>query len=255
MPTTPHPRSGPALPAIALLTLVAACTSGSAAASSTSTVVTTSPSPSTQTTVVSTECSQGPATPPAGSASGQIVDLDGDGRPDTLWVSTAASGEVRVGVITSSGQTAIRNWDSASPVMRSVMAIDVNPETPPLLLADDGRLVDVWDFSDCGLVDVTNNEGAPYVFSLGFGPIGTGVGCEMVDGRQELVGYDITSRAANSVDWTATVVGVEGTGARNGTTVSGTYSSPADDAAIARLSSVSCGTQTIEADGIGTRTG
>lgn len=184
-----------------------------------------------------------PSVMPAGAAQGPVADVDGDGRPDTAWIATEASGEVRVGIVTAAGGRAERAFTSASPVTRSILVVDVNPDTPPLVLANDGRTVQLWAVIDCSIVDVLNKSGQPYTFSLGFTDIGTGVGCDTVDGRQELVGLDTGEAQGNSVPWTSTVVEVRGNQARNGEVVSGTYTrgTPAEDAAIERLHGVTCG--------------
>lgn len=193
-------------------------------------------------------CSGGPAAIPAGAARAPVVDVDGDGRPDTGWILTEPSGAVRVGIATAAGGGFERAFTSASPVTRSILVLDVNPDTPPLILANDGRTVRLWAVIDCSPADALNKSGQPYTFSLGFTDIGTGVGCATVNGRRELVGLDAGEPEGDTVPWTSTVVEVRGNQARNGTVSSGTYTRGPDDAAIQRLHGVSCGdTQPITA--------
>lgn len=230
-------------------TSAGAASSGGSAASTPSTGTPASPpssaSPSASPTGGSgtgAGCTGGaPSVIPAGAARGPVADVDGDGRPDTAWIATEASGEVRVGIITAAGGRAERAFTSASPVTRSILVVDVNPDTPPLVLANDGRTVQLWAVIDCSIVDALNKSGQPYTFSLGFTDVGTGVGCETVDGRQELVGLDTGEPQGDLVPWTSTVVEVRGDQARNGSVASGTYTRGADDAAIERLHGVTCG--------------
>ena len=250
---------------VACVLVVAACSGQSSSATPATTepqaivttaVGTTSPattSPATTspaTTGEGTACTSGSTVVPAGAVSRQIIDVDGDGRPDTAWIGTDASGTVMVGVVTAAGGGTERAFDSASPVSRSILAIRVNDATPPIFLADDGRTVLLWAFVDCSLSDADNVQGNPYEFSLGFADIGTGVGCAAVDGTNQLVGLDATDLGNGSVDWSSTVVTVSGDQARNGTVTTGVYTSPGDDAEIALLHTVTCGDLTIPKDGL-----
>jgi hypothetical protein len=239
---------------IALTLVVAACsatTSSTTTTPPTSITTTSAAASSTSTsTGAPTGCTTGPTTIPADATIKQVVDLDGDGKPDTAWIATDASGVTKVGVVTAAGGGTERAWDSASPVMRSVLVVHVNDATLPLFLADDGRMVQLWAFSDCSIADVLNVQGSPYEFSLGFTDYGTGVGCATVEGVRQLVGLDVTGQSGNTVDWTSTVVTVTGLEALNGAVTTGTYTSPADDSQIELLHTVSCGDQTITKDGI-----
>jgi hypothetical protein len=73
--------------------------------------------------------------------------------------------------------------------------------------------------------------------------VGTGIGCIDADGdgHRDLVGLDEQVAVAGKVPWTRTIVTLHGTEARNGAKSSGTYTSPADDQAIALLHQVTCG--------------
>lgn len=227
----------------------AAATTESGGAGQTSTnppssATTTPTSPTTASTAgADAGCIGGSAAIPAGAARAPVVDVDGDGRPDTGWIVTEASGAVRAGIATAAGGGFERAFTSASPVTRSILVLAVNADSPPIVLANDGRTVQLWAVVDCSIVDALNRSGQPYTFSLGFSDIGTGVACETVDGRQELVGLDTGEPQGDSVPWTSTVVEVRGNQARNGSVSSGTYTRgvPADDAAIERLHGVSCG--------------
>jgi len=239
-----------ALIALAVAALVASSCSMTSADTTSASHTTTSASTTTSTTVTASECTSGSADIPAGATSKQVIDLDGDGRPDTAWIFTDASGATTVGVATAAGGGTERVWSSASPVMRSMLIVDVNESTSPLFLADDGRTVQLWAFENCTIVDVMNVQGHPYEFSLGFTDHGTGVGCATIDGVRQLVGLDVTNQTDSTVAWSSTVVNVTGTEARNGTVTTGTFRRPADNAAIDLLHTVTCGDQTIVDDGI-----
>jgi hypothetical protein len=162
----------------------------------------------------------------------------------------AADGKVTVGITTAAGGGMQRVWDSASPVVRSILIVRPNEATPPLVLADDGRSVNLWAVVDCKIGIVTDSAGAPYTFSHGFTDFGTGVGCDQVAGTNQLVGLNITDQADDAITWTSTVVSVRGLIAKNGAQRSGTYERPADNAAIERLTETTCGDQTIENAGL-----
>jgi len=211
---------------------------------------TTAAEPST--TAAPTGCT-GPAPEVSQPANeGEVVDVDGDGRPDTAWLASPADGRRELGVRTAAGGGAKVDIDSASPVALTLLVADAD-ETPPVeLFVSDNRGVQLWAFDDCELQPVTNPEGQPYLFDLGLRGYGTGVGCADVDGdgRRDLVGLNITASDDTTVDWSRTIIERDGLQASNGATDSGTYTRPADDARIELLNGVSCGELTMDADGI-----
>jgi hypothetical protein len=195
-------------------------------------------------------CRTGPSTVPAGAVTKTVIDVDGDGRPDTAWIARGADGRTTIGVVTAAGGGAVRPFESASPVTRSILVADADDGGPVEVFASDGRSVQLWAFTGCDLVDVRDAQGAPYVFSLGFSGIGTGVGCVAIDGRKRLVGLDVTSDRGDTVEWSRTIVELQGATARNGATSSGTFTRPADDHTIDLLHQVTCGQLTMAADGL-----
>jgi hypothetical protein len=176
-----------------------------------------------------------------------LGDIDGDGRADTFYVGMGDGDLRRFGVITASGHRSEWCVHNASPLEPEILGvIDADQDGRPEVFVNPGRLVDVLVFADGRLQPYLNKEGQPYELSIGFGPVGTGVGCIDVDGngRRELVGLDQKDLGNGKVQWTRTVITLQGTQARNGAKDSGTYTSPADDHAIALLHEVTCGDDT-----------
>ncbi|WP_073419126.1 hypothetical protein [Geodermatophilus nigrescens] len=216
-----------------------------AAPSSTSASATPSPTPASDDPA---GCPvDGAAGVPDGAASRPTIDVDGDDRPDTAWIADAGDGEVRFGVATASGGGASAPFPSASPVTRSVLVADVTGEGELVALADDGRQVLLFALSGCEIVPVTDPEGAPYAFDLGFTGYGTGVGCVDVDGDgvRDLAGLDA---ADDGTGYTATAVRLDGPRASN-TDVSITVSD-APPAQVEAARSVTCGDLSLLDDGV-----
>jgi len=235
--------------------LVSECSSddddqnSSSTSTATSTTATTSTAPTTTATSASpvttaTACTTGDHTIPTGAVTRPTIDVDGDGQADKAWIVTG-NGTTTFGIATSAGGGATVPFDSASPVMRSALVVDADGKPPAEILLDDGRSVQLYAFDACRIVPITNPQGQPYVFSLGFTEVGTGVGC--ADGH--LLGLDAKINGS-SVDWSRTVIDLDGTHAENGAVTTGTYQSPAEDAAIAALHTVTCGDATIANSGV-----
>jgi len=162
---------------------------------------------------------------PAGSDSGEVADLDGDGRPDAVWMAATSEGRRTLGVTTAAGGGSTVDIDSAGPQALRVLVVDADEQPPTELFVSDGRGVLLYAFAHCAVAPVTNPEGQTYAFDLGFRGTGTGVGCVEAGGGRRLVGLNVTSDE-------------------------GTFTHGPDDAAIDLLHAVSCGGLTMAADGI-----
>jgi hypothetical protein len=188
---------------------------------------------------------------PAGARSAPTVDVDGDGRPDTAFITTSpdSSGGVAFGVRTASGGVFSATHRSASPVARSVLFADVTGHGEVVALASDGRQVQLWAVSACELVPEQNAQGQQYAFDLGFTGYGTGVGCVDAngDGTTDLVGLQFVAEPQGPGTIRRTIVVLTGRQARNGATDT-VVVTRADLAEEAR--SVSCGDVTMAADGV-----
>lgn len=190
---------------------------------------------------------------PAGAVSKPTIDVDGDGRPDTEWISPSpdASGGVPFGIRTASGGVFSASINSGSPVARSVMFADVTGHGEIIALASDGRSVRLFAVSNCQLVPEKNLQGQQYTFDLGFTGFGTGVGCVDAngDGTTDLVGLKYVPASNGEGTIQRTIVTLNGPNARNGATdtVTATNANMVDEA-----HSVSCGDQSLAANGVST---
>jgi hypothetical protein len=189
---------------------------------------------------------------PAGATSKPTVDVDGDGRRDTAFITGPDStGAVTYGVRTASGGVFSAPFTSASPQPRSVLFADVTGHGEVIALVSDGRQVDLLAVSACQLVPEKNAQGQQYAFSLGFTGYGTGVGCVDAnrDGVTDLVGLKFVPEPQGAGTIQRTIVVLTGPQARNGATdtVPVTRASMADEA-----HAVTCGDLSMAADGVST---
>jgi hypothetical protein len=240
--------------ALLLGSALGGCTSGSDdAASGTSAppaTMTTEAAPPSSSATPGTGCpataSGRPTGVPSTADSKPTLDVDGDGRPDTVWIDdeTAVGGGFPFGVSTASGGDFYENFASASPVERSVLVADVTGKGEFIALASDGRAVQLWAISKCSLVPVLNAQGQQYTFDLGFTGFGTGVGCADIDGDgvRNLVGLQVDGTSI-----TSTAIDLDGRTATNGTSRTIADAGPA---LVDAASQVTCGDLTMAANGV-----
>jgi hypothetical protein len=248
--TSPVRRTRSLLPVLALATAaalaLAGCTGDDPAAP-----VTVGPPASTAPSEPSPASAAGCAPTgtgvPAGAAAAETIDLDGDGLPDTLWIS-GTDGTRTLGVTTATGATFTHLVDLAGPAGASALAVHPDPATLPGVLLTDGRLADLLLVDDCALVDATDAAGAPWQFDLGFTGYGTGVGCLDLtgDGTTTLVGLNATGDGSTV---TRTAIDLTGTVAAAGVSDTVTLD-PGDQAAIDSAHQITCGDRTLAADGV-----
>jgi hypothetical protein len=178
--------------------------------------------------------------------------VDGDGRPDTLWIGEGpgADGFVPFGLTTAAGGTFSAPIETTSPDGRSALVADVSGDGDLVALASDGRQVLLYGIGSCALVPLRDAAGRQYSFDLGFDGTGTGVGCVDVDGdgRRDLARLqavrDLQGGVA-AVD--RTLVRLDGGTAVDGATTSVPVTGPAEaDAA----SAVGCGELTLAGNGV-----
>jgi hypothetical protein len=190
---------------------------------------------------------------PAGATTAPAIDVDGDGRDDTAWLSGATGGERRFGITTASGATFSTPFSSASPIAASALAFEPDGQLPAYALISDGRIGSLWLLADCRITAVVNVQGDPYTFDLGgFTGYGTGVGCIDADGdgRRDLVGLLAESVDASTTRIKRTIIELDGARGSNGVSDEITAHSPHDDAEIESARSVSCGELTLDRNGV-----
>jgi hypothetical protein len=183
---------------------------------------------------------------PDGAHTGATADLDGDGRPDTLWLSGGTPR--RLGVETASGAVFSTEFTSAAPQAASALGARLGDGTAVVLL-DTGRAVPLYAVIDCALVPTANVQGQQYTFDLGFTGYGTGVGCAELRRGLQLVGLKAESTDSGT---TFTVIRTpielddHGASARNGQDEVVAEGVSADDPAVTTAQSVTCGMATAQ---------
>ena len=190
---------------------------------------------------------------PAGTNTKPTIDVDGDGRPDTAFISTQPDPQTgfTFGVRTASGGLITASMGlSASPVERSVLFADVTGHGEVIALASDGREVQLWAVSACRLIPMQNIQGQQYLFDLGFTGYGTGIGCADAngDGVRDLLGLKlVTDPGGRPVSIERTIIRLNGPHASNGPRFTLRSPTPAQ-AALA--TSITCGDLTMAANGV-----
>ncbi|NAZ75278.1 hypothetical protein GTQ99_07550, partial [Kineococcus sp. T13] len=181
---------------------------------------------------------------PAGAGSATTVDLDGDGRPDALWLADVG-GRRELGVSTTGHGTSSVAFTSAAPQRASASAA-VLASGAPVVLLDTGRSVQLYAYRAEGpaLVPVRDARGEQYSFSLGSTPYGTGLTCLAQPDGLHLYGEDATSDAAGtswSVTRTEVTVSAEHSRADDGASTTVGTGLAADDPAVRAARGTTCG--------------
>ncbi|MFD6135805.1 hypothetical protein [Isoptericola sp. NPDC060257] len=211
-----------------------------------------SPDPSSSpTTTGAAGCAETDDGTPEGADTHEVVDVDGDGEPDTAWLTGGA--ERRFGITTASGATFSAAIDSASPQRASavVNVVAAGDSTAPIALVDTGREVLLFSAADCDLAATQNLAGAPYTFDKGFTGQGTGVGCTAVDGALHLAGLNATSAEGSSFTVTRTFVDLDDAAlnASNGDEATVADDAGPDDPVVVTAQETSCGEAVVGEDG------
>jgi hypothetical protein len=189
--------------------------------------------------------------PPADASAHEIVDVDGDGRPDTAWLTGGA--DRAFGITTASGATFSAPVESASPVPASavVNVVAAGDGTAPVALVDTGREVLLFSAADCAVTPTQNAQGEPYTFDKGFTGFGTGVGCTEVDGTLHLAGLNAVSDdgAAFTVSRTFVDLDAAARTATNGQEETVAQDAAPDDPVVTTAQETSCGDLVAGEDG------
>jgi hypothetical protein len=184
---------------------------------------------------------------PAGASATQIVDVDGDDRRDAMWLDR----DRNLGIITAAGGAARVEIKSAAPTRIGALAVNADRRGPVELLVSDGRTVQLFVFDDCDIQPVVNTrDGKPWLFDRGFRGTGTGVGCVDIGGQRKLVGLNIEKHGRDTVEWSRTVINLDGRSATAGPRDEGSFERPKNDLGIELLSQITCADLTMVDDGV-----
>jgi len=178
---------------------------------------------------------------PAGAASAQIADVDGDGENDTAWYDETSS-PFTYGITTASGATLTLPDDLAGPGQHSGWTAALHNGVVVTVL-DDSRGATLHAIVECGFVTPIGVDARPYTFDMqNTHDNGTGVGCLEVDDGLELNGLQVTQNRDDSYSLLATGISVstDGLTAINGYTAV-SASLPADDPRVSAAQTSSCG--------------
>lgn len=177
---------------------------------------------------------------PEGAATSEVVDVDGDGRADTAWITGGA--DRTFGITTASGATFSAAVESASPIGASAVVNTVGADLTPIALVDLGRQAQLFSLDGCAVTQTVDDGGQPYVFDRGFSDQGTGVGCTDVDGVLHLAGL-LATEEGDSWTVTRTLVDLTPSGdvATNGAVDVVAEGAAATDAVVTTAQEVSCG--------------
>ncbi|WP_426593943.1 hypothetical protein ACPPVS_00390 [Cellulomonas sp. McL0617] len=204
-----------------------------------------SPAPEPTTTTQSSSpsavagCAPNGVAVPTGAHEVEVVDIDGDGRSDTAWISPGA--DRRFGITTASGATFSIAIVSASPVPASAVVNLVQTDKLPIALVDLGREAFVYSLAQCQVQTVANAQGQPYTFDRGFAGVGTGVGCSGTD--LDLAGLNAVTAADGTYTVTRTFVTLDADArhATNGSPAQVATGAASTDPVVTTAQKVTCG--------------
>lgn len=191
-------------------------------------------------------CEPTDADVPAGAATGESADLDGDGEADELWLG--GDQERMLGVRTASGAVFSVEFSAGAPQAAAALGQRLG-DGSAIVLLNTGRSVGLYAVIGCELAPTMNEDGEPYTFDLGFTGFGTGVGCVDLGGGLKLVGLFAESDESGE-QFTVTRTAIElddaGSSASNGETETVATDVGPQDPEVVSAQEVSCGETTAE---------
>ncbi|MCJ1687457.1 hypothetical protein [Rathayibacter sp. VKM Ac-2927] len=198
--------------------------------------------PSSAPPASSTGCIPNDTPVPAGVATAEIGDVDGDGRADQAFYDE--DGGFDYGIRTASGATFLQQDTLAGPATHRGWTVAVSPTLAATVLSD-GRTAALFAFTDCAFVTPVGVDGEPYRFVLaGFGDAGTGVTCGTADadGHHSISGVLAAQDADGRYSITSTRVALSADGrtATNGAVTSGGDDLAQDDPAVVAAMTATC---------------
>jgi hypothetical protein len=248
----------PVLIATAALVLAAGCgddnpttaaPTPSASASAASDAPAVSPTAANDPSPASRGCpAKGPGVPSDATTS-RAVDVDGDGRMDTVW-AVGSGGQLLAGITTASGATSRVTKGFAGGVGPFILAADADERGTIVVLVGNNRGQSLYRWSDCRIQPVLNPDGEQYGFDAGFAGNGTGIGCSRVKGaaHRDLVGLNLEGDASSPTRTVKrTQIVLDGLRAHNG--LVDRLAVKKGSAAEASATTVSCGDLTPERGG------
>ncbi|OLT47889.1 hypothetical protein [Cellulosimicrobium sp. CUA-896] len=189
--------------------------------------------------------------PPDGADTHEVVDVDGDGRPDTAWLTGGA--DRTFGITTASGATFSTPVESASPQPASAVVnlVAAGSGTAPIALVDTGREVLLLSAAGCALAPTANAQGEPYTFDKGFTGFGTGVGCTKTEDALRLAGLDAVTEDGTSFTVSRTFVELDADArtATNGQEETVATAAGPDDPVVTTAQEATCGDLVAGQDG------
>jgi len=204
-----------------------------------------STTPTTPATTTSAGCAPTTAVMPADAVSKKTIDVDGDGKADTEWVSLSPS--LRFGVTTASGATYSYSLPTASPAQREGFIARLNDHRI-VSIADDNRAAYVHFFVNCGWVTPKNAQGQQYTFDMqDLTGHGTGVGCSL----GFVVGWQLKNTSTGyTVTKTEMYLNTTGSYASNGPTSTVVTNASSSDPRVKTAQTISCGSVTVANGGV-----
>ena len=182
---------------------------------------------------------------PAGAITHKTIDVDGDGRADTEWISGSPS--LLFGVTTASGATYSYPLATASPASREGFIARLNDHRI-VSIVDDGRAAYVHFFVSCAWVTTKHPSGSQYILDFNdLNGTGSGVGC--------ILGYVNSYNVKNTATGdtvTATPLDLNGTGsvANPGAVTTVVANASASDPRVKVAQEISCGSVTVASGGV-----
>jgi hypothetical protein len=173
------------------------------------------------------------------------IDVDGDGKADTEWITTTPL--LEFGVTTASGATYAFPLPTASPASREGFIARLNYHRI-VAIVDDGRSAYVYFFVNCGWVETKHSNGTQYALDFDdFSGTGSGVGCIL----GYVNSYQVTTTGTGDTV-TATPLDLNGTGsiASAGATTTVVANASSSDPRVKVAQEISCGSVTVASGGV-----
>lgn len=136
---------------------------------------------------------------PAGAATTQIPDIDGDGKPDTQFLTTSAP--FRYGIRTSAGGTYTVEDGLPQRGVHSAWITGTDSGLGYAVVIDDGSTATLHSFMHCTLTTLRTTDGDPFTLPLRRSPErSTGVACTNQNGGTLIAAEETRRRDDGTYD-------------------------------------------------------